>query len=105
MAGVVTITGTVSVPRLKTIQQGGVGTTYGVSAMSGPANQGSGSTDMDSRYCSQKDLNFFQELQGFIAEMGRTCSMTPVACINQLQGMLADLQRQPIYTEGRVYAP
>jgi len=105
MAGVVAITGTVSVPRLKTIQQGGVGTVYGVSAMSGPANQGAGTTDMDSRYCCQKDLNFFQELQGFIAEMARTCAMTPVACINQLQGMLADLQRQPVMTEGRVYAP
>lgn len=95
MPGVVTITGTVSVPRLKTIQQGSTGTTYGVSAMTGAANQGSGSTDLDSRYCLQKDLNFYQELQGFVGEMARTCAMTPLACIGQLQAMLADMQRQP----------
>lgn len=95
MPGVVTITGTVSVPRLKTIQQGSTGTSTGVSAMTGPANQGSGGTDMDSRYCLQKDLNFFQELQGFIAEMCRTCAMTPVAAIDQLQSMLSDMRRQP----------
>jgi hypothetical protein len=100
MAGVVTITGTVSQPRLKTIQQGGVGTTYGVSAMSGPTNAGSGGTDMDYRWCATHDLNFFQELQGFIAEMGRTCSMTPVACIDQLVMMLAEMRRQPTMTEG-----
>lgn len=100
MAGVVAITGTVSVPRLKTIQQGGVGTVYGVSSMSGAANAGSGGTDMDYRWDATHDLNFFQELQGFIAEMGRTCAMTPVACINQLQMMLAEMARQPTMTEG-----
>jgi len=103
MPGAVAITGTVSQPRLKTIQQGGVGTTYGVSAMTGAANQGSGSTDMDSRYCLGKDLNFFQELQGFIAEMCRTCSMTPAAAVVHLEMMLHDLRRQPVMTEGRVF--
>lgn len=104
MAGLVTITGTVSQPRLKTVQQGGVGTTYGVVAMSGPVNSGSGGTDMDSRYCLTKDLNFFQELQGFIAEMCRTCSMTPVAAMDQLVMMLAEIRRQPSMAE-RIYAP
>jgi hypothetical protein len=103
MPATVTISGTTSQPRLKTIQQGGVGTTYGVSAMTGSANQGSGGTDMDSRYCLQKDLNFFQELQGFIAEMARVCSMKPVECIVQLEMMLHDMRRQPSMTEGRVY--
>jgi hypothetical protein len=102
MAGVVTITGTVSVPRLKALQQGSTGTVFGVSAMSGAANQGAGSTDSDSRYCTQKDLNFFQELQGFIGEMCRTCAMTPMAAISQLQSMLNDLARQPQMGE-RVY--
>jgi hypothetical protein len=104
MPGVVTITGTVSQPRLKTIQQGGVGTTYGVSAMTGPSNQGSGGTDMDARYCLQKDLNFFQEFQAFIAEMCRVCGMTPVAAMDQLAMMLAEIRRQPAMGE-RLYAP
>jgi hypothetical protein len=104
MAAVVTITGTVSQPRLKTVQQGGVGTTYGASGgLSTVPVGGSGATDMDYRYCAGKDLNFFQELQGFIAEMARTCSMTPVACIDQLLMMLAEMRRQPTMTESRVY--
>jgi hypothetical protein len=102
MPGVVTITGTVSQPRLKTIQQGGVGTTYGVSALTGAANQASGGTDMDYRYDAQKDLNFFQELQQFIAEMCRTCGMTPVAAADHLLMMLAELRRQPTMGE-RLY--
>src|SRR4029453_12887349 len=104
MAAVVTITGTVTQPRLKTIQQGGVGTTYGVSAMTGPANAGSGGTDMDYRISATRDLNFFQELQGFLAEMARVCTMTPVACIDQLLMMLAEMRRQPTMGE-RVYTP
>jgi hypothetical protein len=99
MPGVVTITGTVSQPRLKVIQQGSTGTTYGVSAMTGAANQGSGGTDLDSRYCLQKDLNFFQEFQGFIAEMCRTCGMTPVAAMDQLALMLHEMRRQPAMGE------
>src|SRR4029450_5931872 len=93
MPGVVTITGTVSQPRLKTIQQGGVGTTYGVSTMTGPSNAGSGGTDMDGRYCLAKDLNFFQEVQAFIAEMCRTCGMTPVAAMDRLVVIPAEVGR------------
>jgi hypothetical protein len=102
MPATVTLTGTTTVPRLKTLQQGSTGTSYGVSAMSGPANQGAGTNDMDSRSGLGKDLNFFQELQGFIAEMCRTCAMTPEAAIVHLEMMLHDMRRQPMMGE-RVY--
>jgi hypothetical protein len=105
MAGVVTITGTVTQPRLKTVQQGGSGTTYGASGgLFTAPTAGSGGTDMDYRYDATRDLNFFQELQGFIAEMARVLSMSPVACIDQLSMMLAEMRRQPTMGE-RVYAP
>jgi hypothetical protein len=94
MPATVTITGTVTQPRVKTLQQGGVGTTYGPS----------GGTDSDSRTGIQKDLNFYQELQNFVAEMARVTSMSAPACIAQLIDMLSEMRRQPAMGE-RIFAP